>query len=95
MSSLKLDRNLVEKTAGELEQSLAEETARRKVWRILTIVTAAILAVCILIMVFTGLNNPLIAIIPFALFITSFMLFAYSRQNIAELEGLIREKKEN
>ena len=45
----------------------------------------------ILVMVLTSLNNPLIAIITFALFIASFMLYAYSRQNIALLKELLED----
>lgn len=92
MSSLKLDRNLEEKKLEELKTSLTEEQKRQKVWLILTIITAVLLVIGILVMVFTSLNSPLIAIICFSLFIASFMLYAYSRQNIAQLHELIAEK---
>lgn len=92
MSSLKLDRNLEEKKLEELKTSLAEEQKRQKIWLILTAVTAVLLVIGILLMVFTSLNSPLIGIICFALFISSFMLYAYSRQNIAQLNELIQEK---
>ena len=92
MSSLKLDRNLEEKNLEGLQTSLKEERARQKVWRILTIITAVLRVAGTLVMVFTSFNSPLIGIICFALFITSFMLFMYSRQNIALLEELIQEK---
>lgn len=91
MSSLKLDRNLEEKSKEELAVSLKEEEQRRKVFLILTIVTAVLLVIGIVLMVFTSFNSPLIGIICFALFITSFMLFAYSRQNIAALQELLDE----
>ena len=81
MSSLKLDRHLETKTKEELKKDLSEELKRQKIWLVLTVVTAAVLLVAILVMVLTSLNNPLIAIIPFVLFIASFMLYAYSRQN--------------
>lgn len=91
MSSLKLDRNLEEKSKEELQVSLAEEEKRFKLFRLLTIVTAVLLAIGILVMVLTPLQNPLIAIVCFALFITAFMLFAYSRQNIAALKELLKD----
>lgn len=91
MSSLKLDRNLEEKSKEELEVALGEEQKRFNLFRILTIVTAVLLIAGILVMVFTPLQNPLIAIACFALFITSFMLFAYSRQNIAALKELLKD----
>ena len=91
MSSLKLDRHLETKTKEELKQDLVEEQKRQKIWLILTVVTAAILIAGILVMVLTSLNNPLIAIITFALFIASFMLYAYSRQNIALLKELLED----
>ena len=47
--------------------------------------------VAIVLMVFTSLNNPLIGIIAFALFIASFMLYMYSRQNIAVLKELLKD----
>lgn len=91
MSSLKLDRNLEEKSREELEVSLREEQGRQKVWLILTIVTAVLLLIAIGVFVFTTLQNPLIPILGFALFITSFMLFFYSRQNIAALKELMKD----
>ena len=89
MSSLKLDRNLEEKTKEELEKDRAEEMKRQKIWLILTIVTAVLLVIGIILMVFTPFNSPLIGIICFALFIVSFMLYMYSRQNIAALDNLL------
>lgn len=91
MSSLKLDRNLEEKSREELEVALGEEQKRNKIFLILTIITAVLLVIGILVMVLTTLNNPLIAIICFALFITAFMLFAYSRQNINALKELLKD----
>lgn len=90
MSSLKLDRNLEEKSKDELKVALEEEQKRRKIFLILTIVTAVLLVIGIVLMVFTSFDSPLIGIICFALFITAFMLFAYSRQNIAQLEELLK-----
>ena len=69
MSSLKLDRHLETKAKDELQEDLIAEQKRQKVWLILTIVTAVLLVVAIVLMVFTSLNNPLIGIIAFALFI--------------------------
>ncbi len=91
MSSLKLDRHLETKTKEELKKDLSEELKRQKIWLVLAVVTAAVLLVAILLMVLTSLNNPLIAIIPFVLFIASFMLYAYSRQNIALLKELLED----
>lgn len=91
MSSLKLDRNLEEKSKEELAIALEEEQKRNKLFRLLTIITAVLLVAGILVMVLTPLNNPLIAIVCFALFITAFMLFAYSRQNIAALKELLKD----
>ena len=91
MSSLKLDRHLETKSKDELKKDLAAEQKRQKIWLILTVVTAAILLAAILVMVLTSLSNPLIAIIPFAVFIASFMLYAYSRQNIALLKELLED----
>ena len=91
MSSLKLDRHLETKSKDELKKDLAAEQKRQKIWLILTVVPAAILLAAILVMVLTSLSNPLIAIIPFALFIASFMLYAYSRQNIALLKELLED----
>ena len=67
------------------------EQKRQKIWLILTIVTTVLLVVAIVLMVFTSLNNPLIGIIAFALFIASFMLYMYSRQNIAVLKELLKD----
>ena len=86
MSSLKLDRHLETKTKEELKQDLVEEQKRQKIWLVLSVITAVLL-----VMVLTSLNNPLIAIITFALFIASFMLYAYSRQNIALLKELLED----
>ena len=91
MSSLKLDRHLETKSKDELKKDLAAEQKRQKIWLILTVVTAAILLAAILVMVLTSLSNPLITIIPFALFIASLMLYAYSRQNIALLKELLED----
>ena len=91
MSSLKLDRHLETKTKEELKQDLVEEQKRQKIWLVLTVITAVLLIAGILVMVLTSLSNPLIAIIPFALFIASFMLYAYSRQNIALLKELLED----
>ena len=91
MSSLKLDRHLETKTKEELKKDLSEELKRQKIWLVLTVVTAAVLLVAILVMVLTSLNNPLIAIIPFVLFIASFMLYAYSRQNVSLLQELLED----
>ena len=91
MSSLKLDRHLETKTKEELKQDLVEEQKRQKIWLVLTVITAVLLIAGILVMVLTSLNNPLIAIITFALFIESFMLYAYSRQNIALLKELLED----
>ena len=91
MSSLKLDRHLETKTKEELKQDLVEEQKRQKIWLVLTVITAVLLIAGILVMVLTSLNNPLIAIIPFVLFIASFMLYAYSRQNIALLKELLED----
>ena len=91
MSSLKLDRHLETKTKEELKKDLSEELKRQKIWLVLAVVTAAVLLVAILLMVLTSLNNPLIAIILFVLFIASFMLYAYSRQNIALLKELLED----
>lgn len=90
MSSLKLDRNLEKKSKEELQKDLVEEQKRQKVWLILTLVTAVLLVVGILLMVFTSSGSPLFVIIPFVLFISSFMLYFYSRQNIAVLKDLIK-----
>lgn len=90
MSSMKLDRNLEEKSTEELTARLEEERGRKKLFFILTIVTGVLLVIGVLLMVFTSLNSPLIGIVCFALFIVCFMLFAYSRQNIAELENLLK-----
>lgn len=91
MSSLKLDRHLETKTKEELKQDLVEEQKRQKIWLVLTVITAVLLIAGILVMVLTSLNNPLIAIITFALFIASFMFYAYSRQNIALLKELLED----
>ncbi len=91
MSSLKLDRNLETKSKEELQKDLVDEKKRQKIWLILTIVTAVLFVIGILVMVFTSVNSPLIAIITFALFIGSFMLYAYSRQNIAALLDLLKD----
>lgn len=91
MSSLKLDRHLETKTKEELKQDLVEEQKRQKIWLVLTVITAVLLIAGILVMVLTSLNNPLIAIITFSLFIASFMLYAYSRQNIALLKELLED----
>lgn len=91
MSSLKLDRHLETKTKEELKQDLVEEQKRQKIWLVLTVITAVLLIAGILVMVLTSLSNPLIAIITFALFIASFMLYAYSRQNIALLKELLED----
>ena len=91
MSSLKLDRHLETKTKEELKQDLVEEQKRQKIWLVLTVITAVLLIAGILVMVLTSLTNPLIAIITFALFIASFMLYAYSRQNIALLKELLED----
>ena len=91
MSSLKLDRHLETKTKEELKQDLVEEQKRQKIWLVLTVITAVLLIAGILVMVLTSLNNPLIGIIAFALFIASFMLYAYSRQNIALLKELLED----
>ena len=91
MSSLKLDRHLETKTKEELKKDLSEELKRQKIWLVLTVVTAAVLLVAILVMVLTSLNNPLIANIPFVLFIASFMLYAYSRQNVSLLKELLED----
>ena len=71
--------------------ALVAEQKRQKIWLILTIVTTVLLVVAIVLMVFTSLNNPLIGIIAFALFIASFMLYMYSRQNIAVLKELLKD----
>ena len=91
MSSLKLDRHLETKAKDELQEDLVAEQKRQKLWLILTIVTTVLLVVAIVLMVFTSLNNPLIGIIAFALFIASFMLYMYSRQNIAVLKELLKD----
>ena len=90
MSSLKLDRHLETKAQDELREDLVAEQKRQKIWLILTIVSAVLLVVGIL-LVFTSLNNPLIGIIAFVLFIASFMLYMYSRQNIAVLKELLKD----
>ena len=74
-----------------MKKDLSEELKRQKIWLVLTVVTAAVLLVAILVMVLTSLNNPLIAIIPFVLFIASFMLYAYSRQNVSLLKELLED----
>ena len=66
-------------------------TGKRKIFLILTIVTTVLFLAAILIYLFAVIPNPLVPIIGFALFITSFMLFAYSRQNIAQLEERIKD----
>ena len=91
MSSLKLDRHLETKAKDELQEDLVAEQKRQKLWLILTIVSAVLLVVGILLMVFTSLHNPLIGIITFALFIGCFMLYMYSRQNIAVLKDLLKD----
>ena len=91
MSSLKLDRHLETKAKDELQEDLVAEQKRQKLWLILTIVSAVLLVVGILLMVFTSLNNPLIGIMTFALFIVCFMLYMYSRQNIAVLKDLLKD----
>lgn len=91
MSSLKLDRHLETKAKDELQEDLVAEQKRQKIWLILTIVTAVLLVIAVILMVFTSLNNPLIGIIAFALFIGCFMLYMYSRQNIAVLKDLLKD----
>ena len=91
MSSLKLDRHLETKAKDELKEDLVAEQKRQKIWLILTVVTAVPLVVAVLLMVFTTLNNPLIGITAFVLFIASFMLYMYSRQNITVLKDLLKD----
>ena len=86
-----LNRNLEEKTPEELKAELQKEYQKRKIFLVLTVVTTVLFLVAILIYLFAVLPNPLVPIIGFALFITSFMLFAYSRQNIAQLEEQIKD----
>ena len=86
-----LNRGLEEKTVDELKAELQNEYRKRKIFLILTIVTTVLFLVAILIYLFAVIPNPLVPIIGFALFITSFMLFAYSRQNIAQLEERIKD----
>lgn len=86
-----LNRDLEEKTVDELKAELQNEYRKRKIFLILTIVTTVLFLVAILIYLFAVIPNPLVPIIGFALFITSFMLFAYSRQNIAQLEERIKD----
>ena len=91
MSSLKLDRHLETKVKDELREDLVAEQKRQKIWLILTIVTTVLLVVAIVLMVFTSLNNPLIGIFAFALFIASLSLYIYSRLNIAVLKELLKD----
>lgn len=91
MSSLKLDRNLEQKTKEELRKDLVDEQKRQKVWLILTIVTAVLLVVGILLMALLSSHSPLFVIIPFVLFLSSFMLYFYSRQNITILKNLTKD----
>ncbi|MBO4382701.1 MAG: hypothetical protein J5847_01265 [Clostridia bacterium] len=86
-----LNRDLEEKTVDELKAELQNEYRKRKIFLILTIVTTVLFLAAILIYLFAVIPNPLVPIIGFALFITSFMLFAYSRQNIAQLEERIKD----
>ncbi len=86
-----LNRNLEEKTPEELKAELKKEYQKRKIFLVLTVVTTVLFLVAILIYLFAVIPNPLVPIIGFALFITSFMLFAYSRQNIAQLEEQIKD----
>lgn len=91
MASWKLDKHLETKSKDELEQNLLDEQKRQKLWLILLIVTAALFVIGVLVMLFTSLTNPLIGIVTFLLFLVSFMLYFYSRQNVEELRSLLNE----
>lgn len=86
-----LNANLEEKKREELLKELETEYKKKKIFLILTAVTTVLLLVAILVFAFNIIPNPIVPIIGFALFITSFMLFAYSRQNIAQLEERTKE----
>lgn len=85
-----LNKRLEEKTADEKRAELATEFKKKKIFFWCTVVTTVLFVIGILVYVF-AVNNPLIAIITFALFITSFMLFMYSRQTIAQLQESLEE----
>ena len=85
--------NYALKSLEELRTELALEQKKRKIFLVLTAVTTVLFLICILIFAFNVVPNPIVPILGFALFITSFMLFAYSRQNIAALEELLKDRE--
>ena len=80
-----------EEKKAELRAELEVEQKKKKLFLVLTAVTTVLLLIAILVFAFNIVPNPIVPIIGFALFITCFMLFAYSRQNIARLEERLEE----
>lgn len=93
MSSFKLDKNLSEKTAGDLKVDLTAQKKMKKAMWTGTLVSAGIFAVILILTLL--LTWPAVIVAPFFLLaLVFFMLYSYNKQNIAELKELLEEKGE-
>ena len=78
-------------SAETLQAEIERQQKLKKIFGILTIITTILFLVGIALFALTSLNNPLVVIITFALFITCFMLYAYARQNLGILEEMAQK----